>query len=154
MKLPRWLMISMLTTSVLAVLAAAGWWWVAWPERTAREFVERLVSDRDGGSWKEMMLPAKEDPHNLATTVVVLYAPDDWSNVQSQPRSPIDFCIGQHRFRTIGDSAWEFVARRNKVIGPSGESSKQLFINYIREEEKKSRARAMELLEKRRAEFP
>jgi len=38
MKLPRWLVIAMLTTSVLSVLAAAGWWWVTWPERTAREF--------------------------------------------------------------------------------------------------------------------
>jgi len=37
MKLPRWLVIAMLTTSVLSVLAAAGCWWVTWPERTARE---------------------------------------------------------------------------------------------------------------------
>jgi len=32
MKLPRWLVIAMLTTSVLLPLAAAGWWWVTWPE--------------------------------------------------------------------------------------------------------------------------
>jgi len=37
MKLPRWLVIAMLTTSVLSVLAAAGWWWVTWPARTVRE---------------------------------------------------------------------------------------------------------------------
>jgi len=40
MKLPRWLVIAMLTTSVLLPIAAAGWWWVTWPERTAREFIE------------------------------------------------------------------------------------------------------------------
>ena len=45
MKLPRWLVIGMLTTSVLAVLAAAGWygwWWVTWPERTASLFVAHI----------------------------------------------------------------------------------------------------------------
>ena len=36
----------MLTTNVLAVLAAAGWWWVTWPERTAREFVELFAANR------------------------------------------------------------------------------------------------------------
>ena len=46
MKLPRWLVIGMLTTSVLAVLVAAGWWWVTWPERTARDFFEAMVADR------------------------------------------------------------------------------------------------------------
>ena len=57
MKLPRWLVIGMLTSSVLAVLAAAGWWWVTWPERTAREFVERLTTVGDEASWKEMLIP-------------------------------------------------------------------------------------------------
>ena len=28
----------MLSLSVVAALSAAGWWWVTWPERTAREF--------------------------------------------------------------------------------------------------------------------
>ena len=49
MKLPRWLMIGMLTTSVLSVLAAAGWWWVTWPERTAREFAALVVA----GRWEQ-----------------------------------------------------------------------------------------------------
>jgi len=40
MKLPRWLVIAMLTTSVLSMLAAAGWWWVTWPERTVNRFVD------------------------------------------------------------------------------------------------------------------
>ena len=46
MKLPRWLVIGLWTSSVLAVLAAAGWWWVTWPERTAREFIEHGAAGR------------------------------------------------------------------------------------------------------------
>ena len=46
MKLPRWLVIGMWTTSVLAVLAAAGWWWVTWPERTAFDWGESVAHGR------------------------------------------------------------------------------------------------------------
>jgi len=56
MKLPRWLVIAMLTTSVLSVLAAAGWWWVTWPERTLREFVQ-LVADTEFEEANRLMTP-------------------------------------------------------------------------------------------------
>ena len=46
MKLPRWLLIGLWTSIVLAVLASAGWWWVTWPERTAREYVDLLYEHR------------------------------------------------------------------------------------------------------------
>ena len=51
MKLPRWLLIGLWTSIVLSVLAAAGWWWVTWPERTATELraaVEANESRRAG----------------------------------------------------------------------------------------------------------
>jgi hypothetical protein len=38
MRLPRWLLIAMLTTSVFVVIVTAGGWWVTWPDRTIREF--------------------------------------------------------------------------------------------------------------------
>jgi hypothetical protein len=34
MTLPCWLVVRLLSVSVLAVLAAAGWWWVTGRERT------------------------------------------------------------------------------------------------------------------------
>jgi hypothetical protein len=40
MKLPRWLLWTMLTCSVVSALAAAGWWWVTWPDRTVRRFLD------------------------------------------------------------------------------------------------------------------
>jgi hypothetical protein len=42
MKLPRWLVVCMLSVSGLSVSGYAGWWWVTWPERTAREYVDCL----------------------------------------------------------------------------------------------------------------
>jgi hypothetical protein len=44
MTLPRWLVVSLMTVSALATLAAGAWWWVTWPERTASQFCE-LVHD-------------------------------------------------------------------------------------------------------------
>ena len=46
MKLPRWLVFAMLFSSLLSVLAAAGWWWVTWPERTAEELNALLIAGR------------------------------------------------------------------------------------------------------------
>ncbi len=84
MKLPRWLMITMLTSSVLAVLGAAGWWWVTWPERTAREFVELL---RDGRESEEEWLA----PHRSLR----------WE--RDGLRGPMDLLCARLRFRIIYD---------------------------------------------------
>src|SRR5262245_22254977 len=49
MKLPRWLVVSLLSVSLLAAFGLellGGWLWVTWPERTAREFVEVMGSMR------------------------------------------------------------------------------------------------------------
>jgi hypothetical protein len=43
-------MISMLTTCVLSLLAATGWWWVTWPERT----VDRFVHAPDTSSYEAL----------------------------------------------------------------------------------------------------
>ena len=69
MRLPRWLVILMLTTSVLSVLAAVDWWWVTWPGRTARQFVglagvgdvgpaSRLFRKPDGAPLTEVEQPS------------------------------------------------------------------------------------------------
>ena len=46
MKLPRWLVVVMITTSAISLLGAAVWSWVAWPDRTATEFLALLKAER------------------------------------------------------------------------------------------------------------
>lgn len=46
MKLPRWLIISMLTASSLAALGTAAWWWATWPERVINEYIGALTEGR------------------------------------------------------------------------------------------------------------
>ena len=50
MKLSRWLVIGMLATSTLCVLVATAFWWVTWPERTARSFLNYAASDGIAGA--------------------------------------------------------------------------------------------------------
>jgi hypothetical protein len=38
MRLPRWLVVSLMNASVIAILGSGTWWWVTWPERTMRAY--------------------------------------------------------------------------------------------------------------------
>jgi hypothetical protein len=90
MKLPRWLVIAMLTTSVLSVLVAAGWWWVTWPERTMDRFVEAADDSSfkalQGGNLRAIFDETKPGPMWRPTVI------------GSAPRSLMDFVIAQQEF--------------------------------------------------------
>ena len=126
MKLPHWLMIGLWTSSVLAVLAAAGWWWVTWPERTAREFVGRLAADKDEQSWEAML-----QDRRVEGIISRIPRPGGWSDVKPQPRTLLDVCVGQQRFEILGDWGWEFTAERDKVIGPKDETLLHLEVKWV-----------------------
>ena len=63
MKLPRWLIISMLAFSLLTTVAAVCWW-VTWPERTAGAFVRFFNQNKfDEAST---IMATKEDREHIA----------------------------------------------------------------------------------------
>ena len=74
MKLPRWLVIGMWTTSVLSVLAAAGWWWVTWPERTAEQFVVLLESGEIDAA-NAMMFTGSKVSYSTESDLIHIDAP-------------------------------------------------------------------------------
>jgi hypothetical protein len=48
MRLPRWLVVTLLTASLFAVLGSGAWWWMTWPGRVALQFVALLANgDRE-----------------------------------------------------------------------------------------------------------
>jgi len=111
MKLPRWLVIAMLTTSVLAVLARAGWWWVTWPERTAREFVIRMHDERFSDAKK---LVRKEFQENLEHFGWPL---ETWSesDLQIGRRSFLDLLAGRERFK-MAKSGDIFTVQTGRIV--------------------------------------
>ena len=85
MKLPRWLVIAMLASSVLLVLAATAWWWVTWPERTAREFVELIAAHK----WDEARRMIRSAPTPRPAWIVLEPELDSpgWAPWKIQPAS-------------------------------------------------------------------
>ena len=97
MKLPRWLVIAMLTTSVLSVLAAAGWWWVTWPERTITSFIQ-AADAHDYGDMKRLS-------GSLIGTLLEEVTPEENPSDPAEPRvkapvarSFMDFLLGRQDF--------------------------------------------------------
>lgn len=110
MKLPRWLVVCMLATSVLAVVCAVVWWWVTWPERTAREFVARI----EAGNFQAAAQMTRDGQWSAATSGI-----DLTSFLQTQlifeTRSPRDVLDGQVRFR-VGSAPYQFAAERGRIM--------------------------------------
>ena len=118
MKLPRWLVIGMLASSVLAVLAAVGWWWVTWPERTAREFVELLAAKELDEARRMLVAPPPENPR--PGLIILVAAAANWNPQKVQPkrRSLLDiFAARQSFYATEG---WFYWVERGKICsGPN-----------------------------------
>ena len=107
---------------MLAVLAAAGWfgwWWVTWPERTARQFVEFLRSGK-ADEARAIMGDDLEDPP-LARPLVPV--PRNWNDVQPQSTSPREllFCTRRFRISNRNDpycSEFVFTVERGSIVEP------------------------------------
>jgi hypothetical protein len=124
MKLPRWLVIAMLTSSGLAVLAAAGWWWVTLPERSAREFYELM---RDG-HFSEAAKMIDPPPSGGDIDFVEDSAPtSEWQSVmrtarlELEDRDLAEYLLGRQRFRVTftrhgRDNFDVFIVQRGRVI--------------------------------------
>src|SRR5262245_3647686 len=118
MKLPRWLLMTMLLSSVVSALALGGWWWVTWPERTAREFLS-LMSQGTIDDAKAMLAvepcfrgtqyPIGRDEGSITWQI---------SRCIAQPRTASDILYGRQRFKLTvvkGLDAAVINVERNKV---------------------------------------
>ena len=82
MKLPRWLVVTLLSASALALLGAGAWWWVTWPERTLALFKSLLKDGKFHEANAMLNGPPRERrasnedrrPVNLPTKVAVSFA--------------------------------------------------------------------------------
>jgi hypothetical protein len=123
MKLQRWLLISMLGSSALALLTFAGWWWVTWPERTARHFVALLGAGRIGEA--RALTRGADDPR-LAVEVFALGInpkchPKSWAQSKlrcAKKRSCLDLLRSRATFKfQEGREGCVFTVQMGDVIG-------------------------------------
>src|SRR5262245_60314382 len=98
MRLPRWLVVSRLSASVLFVVATGAWWWVTWPERTAREFQRLLVQRKWDGALGMLYYAGVDYPPD---TIIAWLAGSDHDELtlEPQPRTWADMCGGRRQFK-------------------------------------------------------
>lgn len=114
MKLPRWLVVCMLSISALSVLGAAGWWWVTWPERTARRFVDSIVAQRVDAANK-MMRP--EAAVRTSDSYAVRFD-DDWKDAKLERTNSLSWrnlILSRQDFKV---DVLTFTIERGKVVDP------------------------------------
>ena len=113
MKLPRWLVIGMLTSSLLSVLAAAGWWWVTWPERTAREFVALLAERR----FNEALTYVNGSPGEGAEFCIYQFSDEAWdvSKIALQHRPVLDVICGRQTVDILPELNVSIDVERGKI---------------------------------------
>ena len=121
MKLPRWLVIGMLTSSVLAVLAA-GWLWVTWPERAAQEFVDHMATGRYEEAKEMVELECEHGSYVVEFTILSrewTLKKWRWLNLEPKPRTVVDVLCARQWYRIAGEPVdWEFQAAGRKIFHP------------------------------------
>jgi hypothetical protein len=113
MKFPRWLVVTLLTVSVLAVFSAGAWWWVTWPERTAIRFTA-LMADEKFDEAEKML----GEPPDEIWWPVVPWPEDGWHQWSHGPPNPVsrslsDVIRGRQNF--IAVSGYRFSVKMGAV---------------------------------------
>src|SRR5262245_14939147 len=117
MKLPRWLPWTMLTCSAVSALAVAGWWWVTWPERTARDFAVGMAEGR-AEDLRRMWDADQLSGPNL-DRLRLLLAAENRQSIWQVPslecsRTWLDVLCGRQQFKSPA-ADYAFTVKRGKI---------------------------------------
>jgi hypothetical protein len=108
------LVICLLTTSLLAVVGAAGWCWVTWPERTAREF-QSLLEQRKWDDAAGMLLYAGFDYPPATVMAWLAGNRQDELTLEPQTSSWADVCRGRRQFKLGEKRIVYFMADKGRI---------------------------------------
>ena len=102
----------MLSLSVVAALAAAGWWWVTWPERTARQLVDLLGNGERDAARNRLNETGTEGRVDL---FFQFYISTDWNQtvLKPQPRAFDDVISARQTFKMLG---WRVEVKSGQLI--------------------------------------
>ena len=140
MRLPRWLLVVLVSASPLSVLVFSAWMWHGWPERTMRKFSSSLVAEnlnvvnamipsgkRFARVWNDRpiwLLADYENPSVYDGFGYYLSREDRqagfrYEQMERMPRTVSDWIAGRARFRV---HTLEFAAQRGEVTVRNGEN--------------------------------
>jgi hypothetical protein len=110
-RLPRWLVVILLASSVLAAFGAGAWWWMVWPERTARQFHGFLIEQKWDDAATMLVYSGVDYPPNTVVAWLAATGQTE-SHLEPQPRLWRDMYRGSRRFRL---GAFYFKAERGQI---------------------------------------
>jgi len=131
----RWFRFRLRSLLVLPVLFAAGWWWVTWPERTAKRFVELLaIGDVPRA---QAMIDGPQPSAGFWKIVESREFAFEAPSFQAATRG--DYLSARRVFRfdwqrkILTGHLGPFVAHRNRIVlDPSASSPKESFVEEVR----------------------
>jgi hypothetical protein len=83
MKLPRWLIGSLIVTSAVTLISLAAWWWFTWPTRTIEEFTTLIEQGRLDEANRMLKSPGRWVLENIDGGDRARF--DDGGTAQSKP---------------------------------------------------------------------
>jgi hypothetical protein len=101
MKLPRSVVIALWVASALLASNVLGYWWVTWPERTAREFAARISAKKmQEAADLVRLLPGVDLDYVLESATWRC----EYTILQYGSRSAVDMLVGRREFQLEGTS--------------------------------------------------
>jgi hypothetical protein len=135
MKLPRWLLVVLVLTTVVSVLVVAGWSWYTWPSRTIQLYTRLLEQGRLEEANRMLQSPSRWVVEGSGESVKFVtgkagrsngFSLGVWQswcsreNLHAEPRSVADIVQGRQRFSFHGQFTTPFFigggAERGVVI--------------------------------------
>jgi hypothetical protein len=121
------------TLLLLPILVAAGWWWLTWPERTARRFVD-LLNEGDVEGAKSMIVDPQPSAGfwKIAASGKFAFDPPVF-----QPATRREYLAARRAFHfdwrwdSHNDPLGPFLAKRNRIMLGIPASSQGVRLFYV-----------------------
>jgi hypothetical protein len=121
------------TLLLLPAVFAVGWWWLTWPERTAKRFVELL----DDGNVPAARAIVDGPPMSDGFWKIARSKRFNFASPTFQSASWSEFLTGQRTFnfewqsKSADGDLGPFLAQRNRIMLSPSSNSTRYFVTYI-----------------------
>ena len=112
MRLPQWVMASMVTLSLLAILFVLGWYWVIWPTYTAAKLFDHIRNDQ----MEEACAMIRSPDERAVVLHVRECTTPSVGTLAARPRALIDLILGREVFEFEHYHKPYFTVERGQVV--------------------------------------
>ena len=124
----RWFQFGVRTLLLFPVVFAVTWWWVTWPSRTSRKFLQSITE----GHYEmatQMMSSKTGERAGIGMAPSVFAHWWTWSRAEKPRRSLADFVVGRRRF-VCSEVVGEFVAQHGRITFRAPNPNREMIIEF------------------------